>query len=77
MQVSWTTVGWWLIAIPIGVAVCAVLERFGNWGLGLRFWQRMPSWARVLLLVAIIAVGAVGFVLVAQYLGGRNDSVNA
>jgi hypothetical protein len=65
---SWTTVGWWLIAIPVGVAVCAALELFGNWGLGLRFWQRMPSWARVLLLVAIIAVGAVCFVLVAQWI---------
>lgn len=68
MPVSWTTVGWWLLAIPIGVAVWVVLELFGNWSLGLRFWQRMPSWARVLLLVAIIAAGAAGFVLVAEYL---------
>jgi hypothetical protein len=62
--------GWWLLAIPVGLVVYAAVELSGTWSLGLPFWQRMPSWARVLLLVAIISCGAVGVAFVTQYLGG-------
>jgi hypothetical protein len=63
--------GWWLVAIPAGLAVYAALELFGTFGLGLPFWPRMPSWARVLLLVLLISLGAVGAVLLSQYFEGR------
>lgn len=68
----WSTVGWWLLAIPVGIAAYAALELFAGWGLGLAFWQRLPSWGRILLLVALIAVGLVGVVFVAQTLRGRD-----
>ena len=58
---------WWLIAIPVGLATYAVLELFGTWSLGLTFWQRMPGWTRVLLLVVLIAIGTTAAVLVSQY----------
>lgn len=62
--------GWWLLAIPVGLGAYAALELFGTRGLGLSFWQRMPSWARVFLLVAVISLGAVGAVFVSQHFGG-------
>jgi hypothetical protein len=52
--------GWLLLAIPVGLVGYAALEFFGTWGLGLPFWQRMSNWVRVLLLVALISVGAAG-----------------
>ncbi len=54
---------WWLAAIPAGLLACAALELSGNWILGFSFWQRMPAWARILLLVVIIVAiaGAVAF----------------
>lgn len=61
---------WWLLAIPAGLVAYAALETFGGWGLGLPFWSRMPSWARVLLLVAVISLGAVGAVFVSQVIEG-------
>ena len=62
--------GWWLLAIPFGLVVYAALEFFGTWSLGLPFWHRMPGWARVLLLVALISFCAVGVALLSQYLRG-------
>jgi phosphoglycerol transferase MdoB-like AlkP superfamily enzyme len=62
--------GWWLLAIPVGLVAYAALELIGTWSLGLSFWQRMPSWARVLLLVVVISLGAVGAIFVNQYVGG-------
>lgn len=47
---------WWLAAIPVALVAYAALELFGTWSLGLPFWRRMPSWARVILLVAIICL---------------------
>ena len=69
---SW---GWWLRAIPVGLLAYVVLELFGTWVLGRAFWQRMPSWARVLLLVTLIACCAVGAVFVSPFVvncGPRN-----
>ncbi|OYU45511.1 MAG: hypothetical protein CFE44_07060 [Burkholderiales bacterium PBB4] len=65
---SW---GWWLCAIPVGVIAYIALELFGTWGLGLPFWQRMPSWVRVLLLVALVSCCAVGAVFVSQLVGNH------
>ena len=58
--------GWWLCAIPIGLIAYVAVELFGTWSLGLPFWQRMPSSARVLLLVALISSIAVGAFFVSQ-----------
>jgi len=57
---------WWLCAIPIGLIAYVALELFGTWSLGLTFWQRMPSWARVLLLVALISGIAAGAFFISQ-----------
>lgn len=59
--------GWWLCAIPVGLVAYVALELFGTWSLGLLFWQRMPSWARVLLLVAVISCCAVGAAFFNQF----------
>lgn len=61
------TFGWGLVAIPTGLALYAACEMFGTWGLGLPFWQRMPSWARVSLLVLLIGVGVVAALLLRQH----------
>ena len=58
--------GWWLCAIPIGLIAYVALEHFGTWSLALPFWQRMPSSARVLLLVALISGIAVGAFFTSQ-----------
>lgn len=52
--------GWWLFAIPAWLIAYAALETFSTWGLGLPFWQRMPSWARIFLLVLLICVAFLG-----------------
>ena len=59
--------GWWLCAIPIGLIAYVALELFGSWSFGLPFWQRMPSSARVLLLVALISGIAVGAFFISQF----------
>jgi len=58
--------GWWLCAIPAGLVAYIAAELFGTWSLELPFWQRIPSWARVLLLVALISGFAVGAIYVSQ-----------
>jgi hypothetical protein len=63
--------GWWLVAIPAVLLFYAALELFGTWGLGLPFWQRMPSWVRVLLLVLLVSLCAVGGVFLSQYFESR------
>lgn len=50
---------WWLVAIPVSMVACAALELLGTWGLGLPFWRRVPSWARITLLVALISLTVV------------------
>lgn len=62
------SLGWWLCAIPIGLAAYAAIELFGTWSLERPFWQRMPSAARVLLLVALVSCVAVGAVFVRQFI---------
>lgn len=64
--------GWWMVAIPVCVATYAALELFGTWSLELPFWRRMPSWARVLLLVTIVSFIAVVVAVVAELLGSGN-----
>lgn len=65
------SVGWWLCAMPIGLAAYAGIELFGTWSLERPFWQRMPSAARVLLLAALVSCVAVGAVFVSQFI--RHD----
>lgn len=63
------SVAWWLAAIPIGFAACLVVEFAGSWTLERPFWQGLPSWARVMLLVVVICACAVAAVLVARIAG--------
>jgi hypothetical protein len=58
-----------MLAIFVCSAAYAALELYGSWKLGLAFWRRMPSWGRVLLLVAIFAVEVGGALFLVQYLG--------
>ena len=60
---------WWLTAIPVGLVSYAALELFGTWFLDLAFWRRMPSWARVCTLVALICVGAVTGYAISHFAG--------
>lgn len=60
--------GWWLCAIPIGLAAYVALELFGTWSLDRPFWNRMSSWVRVLLLVTLVSCFAVGAVIVSQFI---------
>ena len=65
------TTQWLRIVFAAGAAYAVlayvVLELFGTWVLGRAFWQRKPSWARVLLLVTLIACCAVGAVFVSPF----------
>ena len=67
-----SSLGWWMVAIPVGVAAYLSLELFGTWSLELPFWQRLPSWARILLLVAVVSFISVVIAVVAEHLGGGN-----
>ena len=58
--------GWWLCAIPIGLIAYVALESLGTWSLDRPFWNRMPSWVRVLLLVTLVSCCAVGAMIVGQ-----------
>lgn len=57
----------WFAVIPVGFCIYAVIELFGTWSLNRPFWQRMPSWSRILLLVLLIALGVAGFVFARHY----------
>jgi hypothetical protein len=60
----------WMLAILLGLAAYAAIELFGTWSLSLPFWQRMPSWTRVLLLVVLICAIVVTAFFTSQYFGG-------
>jgi hypothetical protein len=62
--------GWWLVAFPVVLFAYAAIELICTWGLCQSFWQRLSTWARVLLLVALISFFAVGAVFVSQHIGG-------
>jgi hypothetical protein len=62
---------WWLLAIPVFLIGYAALEVFGEWFLDLAFWSRMPSWARVLLLVLIISFVSASVILVRASIGSH------
>ena len=53
----------WLLALPVGLLVYAALEMAGTWALDRPFWQRLPSWGRILLLVMLVSLVVVGTVL--------------
>ena len=44
----------WAAGIPATVAVWFSIEWLGTWALGLRFWSRLTSSARIALLVVVI-----------------------
>ena len=67
-----SSLGWWIVAIPVCIAAYAALEFFGTWSLELTFWQRMPSWVRVLLLGAVVSFIAVFVAISAEHFGGGN-----
>jgi hypothetical protein len=55
--------GRWLLGIPATLAVWFTIEYIGTWSMDRPFWNNMPSWGRIVLLVlliAIIAAAAVG-----------------
>ena len=62
--------GWWIVGIPVSLIGYAVLELFGTWGLELRFWQRMPGWGRITLLVMLISMAAIGITFAIQSIAG-------
>jgi membrane protease YdiL (CAAX protease family) len=63
---------WWLLAIPVILVVYAALEGLGTWFLGLSFWNRIPSWARILLLVLVMSFISVGVILVRDSIGSHD-----
>jgi ABC-type dipeptide/oligopeptide/nickel transport system permease subunit len=58
----------WLTKIPIVVVLYAFLEWAGTALLGRAFWSRMPSVARIILLVAFIVVVVVALTVVSVLL---------
>ena len=65
-----SSLSWWAIGIPVGLLAYVAVELLSTWFLELTFWQRMPSWGRVLLLVALLSIVAIGVSVVFQQLGG-------
>ena len=63
--------GWWLAAIPLGLVTYAAFEFFFTWGLELPFWQRMPSWIRIFLLVIFICTAVFFFVFIGSPIGSE------
>ena len=61
--------GWWMLVIPTGLVAYATIELFGTWGLGLHFWQRMPTWVRVPFLVVTVCLCVVVVAFAGQYFG--------
>ena len=55
---------WWLAASPVFFAIYLTLESSGTWFLERPFWYRIPRWARILLLVAIISFVSAGIFFV-------------
>ena len=45
--------------------------QFGAWFLDFSFWNRMPSWARILLLVLIFSFVCAGVILVRDSMGSH------
>lgn len=62
--------GLWLLGIPLILLTYVVLEGLGTWALELSFWKRIPSWARVSLLVSTICFVSVLVVFLAKMLLG-------
>jgi hypothetical protein len=56
----WSSYGRWIIGIPVCSAAYVALELLGTCALRLQFWQRLPSWARIPLLVSLIGLGILG-----------------
>ncbi len=65
--------GWWLAAIPLGLMTYAAFEFFFTWGLELPFWQRMPSWMRIFLLVILICTAVFCAVFIGLPFGSEHD----
>ena len=63
----WESLGWWVVGIPMGVAAWLALEWCGTTVLGFAFWQKMPSAARVVLLVAIAVIVILAVVFTNQF----------
>jgi protein-S-isoprenylcysteine O-methyltransferase Ste14 len=49
----------WFLGIPVALGIWAILELFGVLALSRPIWSRMPSWARVGLLVALVCLATV------------------
>ena len=56
----------WFITIPLFFMAWIVLEWVGTKLLGLAFWQRMPSIARVILLVVSIIIVILAVIVTVQ-----------
>jgi hypothetical protein len=54
--------GRWLLGIPATLIAWASLELIGTCSLNRQFWNRMPSWGRIALLVTLISLFAVAAV---------------
>ncbi|MFZ5503423.1 MAG: hypothetical protein ACOY3V_07870 [Pseudomonadota bacterium] len=62
----------WLVAIPLSLVAWLALEWVGTTLLSLPFWQRMPSFARVTLLVVSIVILIAAVIVVVQLVRGPN-----
>lgn len=51
------------LAIPAMLLLYAVLESVGTWALSFQIWDRLPSWARIALLVTILCLILIGVFL--------------
>lgn len=62
----------WLVVIPLFLVAWLALEWVGTTLLSLPFWQRMPSFARVTLLVVSIVILIVAAIVAVQFVHGPN-----
>ena len=53
----------WVMAVSLGMAVCMAIDLVGTWCLDRPFWQRLSSWTRIALLVALACLVMAGCVL--------------
>ena len=63
---------WWLAGLSVCLIAYAVLEFAGTWSLERPFWRRLPSWARVSLLVAVVCLLWVSIAVVINLVRQRN-----
>ncbi len=62
----------WFVGIPATIAMWLALEWLGSKALGLPLWSRLPSWARIALLVVVVVAATLGAFAVSVWWQGKN-----